>query len=103
MIVIGLTINKRIMDKFKDDDPLIIYSMWKGYLDEERVKAFIDGYRKVDVHTSGHADSGAIKMLMELTTPNIIIPIHTEVPTAFDGIYNKAKLVLLQDGEEFTM
>ena len=70
---------------------------------EERVKAFIDGYRKVDVHTSGHADSGAIKMLMEMTTPDIIIPIHTEVPTAFDRIYNKAKLVLLQDGEEFTM
>lgn len=95
--------HKRIMDKFKDDDPLIIYSMWKGYLDEERVKALIDGYRKVDVHTSGHADLGAIKMLMGLTTPDIIIPIHTEVPTAFDGIYNKAKLVLLQDGEEFTM
>lgn len=94
--------HKRIMDRFKDVDPLIIYSMWKGYLEEERVKMFIDGYRRVYVHTSGHADSGAIKMLMEMTTPDIIIPVHTEAPTAFDGIYNKAKLVLLQDGEEFT-
>ena len=96
----GNPTHKRIMDKYKDCDPLIIYSMWKGYLEEERVKAFIEGYRKVDVHTSGHADIEAIKMLMEITTPNIIIPIHTEVPTAFDGIYNGAKLVLLQDGEE---
>ena len=45
--------HKRIMDKFKDEDPLIIYSMWKGYLDEERVKAFIDGYRKVDGMPNG--------------------------------------------------
>jgi ribonuclease J len=91
------------MDKYKDCDPLIIYSMWKGYLEEERVKAFIEGYRKVDVHTSGHADIEAIKMLMEITTPDMIIPIHTEVPTAFNGIYNKGKLILLQDGEEFVM
>ena len=95
--------HKRIMDKFKDDDPLIIYSMWKGYLEEERVKAFIEGYRKVDVHTSGHADIEAIKMLMEMSTPDMIIPIHTEAPEAFDGIYNKAKVILLQDGEEFVM
>ncbi len=99
----GNPTHKRIMDKFKDYDPLIIYSMWKGYLEEERVNAFIEGYRKVDVHTSGHADLSAIKLLMEMTTPDIIIPIHTEMPTAFNGIYNKAKLVLLQDGEEFVM
>jgi hypothetical protein len=40
---------------------------------------------------------------MEITTPDMIIPIHTEVPTAFNGIYNKGKLILLQDGEEFVM
>ncbi len=99
----GNPTHKRIMDKYKDCDPLIIYSMWKGYLEEERVKSFIDGYRKVDVHTSGHADIEAIKMLMEMTTPDIILPIHTEVPTAFEEIYNKAKLILLQDGEEFIL
>ena len=97
----GNPTHKKIMDKYKDCDPLIIYSMWKGYLEEERVKSFIEGYRKADVHTSGHADIEAIKMLMEMTTPDMIIPIHTEVPTAFEGIYNKAKLVLLQDREEF--
>lgn len=99
----GNPIHKRIMDKYKDCDPLIIYSMWKGYLEDERVKAFIEGYRKVDVHTSGHADIEAIKMLMEMSTPDMIIPIHTEVPAAFDGIYNKAKVILLHDGEEFVM
>ncbi len=99
----GNPTHKRIMDKYKDCDPLIIYSMWKGYLEEERVKSFVEGYRKVDVHTSGHADLGAIKMLMETTTPDMIIPIHTEVPTAFDGIYSKTNLILLQDGEEFIL
>ena len=40
---------------------------------------------------------------MEMSTPDMIIPIHTEVPAAFDGIYNKAKVILLHDGEEFVM
>ncbi len=97
----GNPTHKRIMDKYRDCDPLIIYSMWKGYLKEERVKAFIEGYRKIDVHTSGHADMETIKKLMEITAPDVIIPIHTEAPSAFNGIYNKAKLILLQDGEEF--
>ena len=44
-----------------------------------------------------------LKMLMEMSTPDMIIPIHTEVPAAFDGIYNKAKVILLHDGEEFVM
>ena len=77
--------------------------MWKGYLEEERVKSFIDGYRKIDLHTSGHADRESIKMLMELTTPNMVIPIHTEDPTAFKEIYNSAKLILLKDGKAFNL
>ena len=77
--------------------------MWKGYLKEERVKSFIDGYRKIYLHTSGHADKESIKMLMELTTPNMVIPIHTEAPIAFNEIYSKAKLILLKDGEEFNL
>lgn len=93
--------HKAIMEKYKGYDPLIIYSMWKGYLNDDRVKDFISGYRKIDLHTSGHADVAAIKMLLEITAPEIIIPIHTEVPAAFQGIYDGAKTVLLQDREEF--
>ena len=84
--------HKRIMDKFKDDDPLIIYSMWKGYLDEERVKAFIDGYRKVDVHTSGHADANTIDDIVKKTMPSTIIPVHTENDDWFSK-YNNTKII----------
>ena len=95
--------HKRIMKKYKNYDPLVVFSMWKGYLGQERIKSFVDGYRRVDLHTSGHADTEAIKMLMQKTTPGIIIPIHTETPNAFVGIYDGGRVVLLQDREEFVV
>lgn len=103
LVRISNPLHKKMLDRYKAYDPLIIYSMWKGYLDEDRTKAFIDGYRKVDVHTSGHADKIAIEMLLRLTCPDKVIPIHTEAPTAFRGIYGNAQMVYLQDREKFTV
>lgn len=96
----GNPYHKKIMEKYKQYDPLIIYSMWKGYLQEDNIKDFIDGYRKEDVHTSGHANKKDIEMVIKKITPDQVIPIHTEIPQAFKDICGDSRLILLNDGEE---
>ncbi len=91
--------HKRIMEKYKDKNPVVIYSMWKGYLEQDNIKEFLDGYKRLDMHTSGHADSDAIKMVIDTVKPEIVIPMHTEVPEAFLEFVRERKVVLANDEE----
>ena len=91
--------HKRIMEMYKDKNPVVIYSMWKGYLEQENIKEFLDGYKIFDMHTSGHADSDAIKMVIDTVNPEVIIPIHTEVPEAFLELVGEDKVLLPIDNE----
>ncbi len=84
--------DKRI-NAFWDDDPLLIYSMWDGY-----VKKGADTYdealgrqyyrwpenRRVRLHTSGHATADDIRrMILTVKPQKYILPIHTEKPERF--------------------
>lgn len=89
--------HKRIMEMYKDKNPVVIYSMWKGYLEQENIKQFLDGYTRLDMHTSGHADSDAIKMVIDTVQPEVVIPMHTEVPEAFLNIVSDRKIILAKD------
>ena len=91
--------HKRIMEMYKDKNPVVIYSMWKGYLEQENIKQFLDGYIRLDMHTSGHADSDAIKMVIDTVQPEVVIPMHTEVPEAFLNIVSDRKIILAKDKE----
>ena len=91
--------HKRIMETYKDKNPVVIYSMWKGYLEQENIKEFLDGYKRLDMHTSGHADSEAIKMVIDTVQPNMIIPMHTEVPEAFLELVGDRIVILANDEE----
>jgi ribonuclease J len=56
--------------------------MWDGYKEKKEFKQFLSkieeiGIDIIDLHTSGHADINTIKLVEEITKPNIIIPIHT--------------------------
>lgn len=95
----GNSEHKRIMEMYKDKHPVVIYSMWKGYLEQENVKDFLEGYKRLDMHTSGHADSDAIKMVVDTVLPEKIIPMHTEVPEAFLTLIGNTNVVLSKDGE----
>ena len=93
----GKSKHKRIMEKYKDKNPVVIYSMWKGYLEQDNIKEFLDGYKRLDMHTSGHADSDAIKIVIDTVRPDIIIPMHTEVPEAFLEIAGDRKTIIAND------
>ena len=95
----GNTRHKEVMVKYKDKNAVVIYSMWKGYLEQDNIKEFLDGYKRLDMHTSGHADSDAIKMLIDTVQPDMVIPMHTEVPDAFLNLTGNKKVVLANDEE----
>ncbi len=95
--------HKGIMEKYKSLKPVVIYSMWKGYLEDEKMKKFLEGYKRIDLHTSGHADSDAIKMVADITQPDMVIPMHTEVPEAFLKLVGAEKVKLAKDKEVIDM
>ena len=96
-------------------DPHIIYSMWKGYLkggskvEDPAVVRFMDGYMDREhmevLHTSGHACVETLKKLMDMTDPEIIIPMHTEDADAFNRVplfkNYKDRIRMIDDGELF--
>ena len=59
----------------------------------------MEGFPLDKLHTSGHADISAIKLAVEITQPEVIIPIHTEAPQLFRQIAGDRKVLLLNDGE----
>lgn len=87
---------EKYIDEFLDLKPIIIYSMWDGYLNPQHkaYKADWDSFLKrqeakgVEVkhlHTSGHADAAMIAEVIETVNPmEAIYPIHTENA---DGFY----------------
>lgn len=78
-----------------DEMPVIIYSMWDGYVDSNHTAKkqewidFLDrqiakGVEVKHLHTSGHATAEMIKdMIIAVDPQEAIIPIHTECKEAF--------------------
>ena len=98
---------EQIMEKYQDDC-LVIYSMWTGYLDEraenKELCDFLSPYRYRVLHTSGHASTSDLKLVYDTVKPVCgLIPIHTDVPELFGAFVPVDKLILLKDGEEYAI
>lgn len=83
----------------------IVYSMWEGYK-KENYKKFIDKIKELeidilDLHVSGHADYTAINQVLDITNPDIVIPIHTENKEKIKEYTDKA--VILDDMELYEL
>jgi len=100
---------KPILEEYgKLDETKILYSMWKGYLDKSSpafkssLSAFLKSYKCKYIHTSGHADVKTLGLLFDTVKPKCgIIPIHTEGPEKFKVLFDKHKIIQLQDGQVF--
>lgn len=78
-----------------DEMPVLIYSMWDGYVDpghDAKKQEWIDfldkqeekGVKVKHLHTSGHATAEFIKDMIKAVDPQEeIVPIHTECKEAF--------------------
>lgn len=97
----GNSSHRRIMERFPD--AVVIYSMWKGYLEQPQMQAFLEGYSRIDLHTSGHADGSTIRTVIDTIDPGCIIPMHTERPDGFLALSDGRKILFAQDGVPVTL
>lgn len=95
--------HRAIMERYRERNPLVLYSMWKGYLEEDTVSDFVKDFRMEILHTSGHADSMALKMLIEKTRPKQILPIHTEAPEELRKVCKDCCILSVKDKEVITI
>lgn len=83
---------RELMEEFRDLNPVVIYSMWDGYLQEGKTysndelivleKAWHEQF--IHLHTSGHATAETIAKVIEAVNPvDGIVPIHTENAEGF--------------------
>ncbi len=74
-----------------DLNPTLIYSMWEGYLEEDKEYTDKDIIRTVScvgpnvnmLHTSGHATAKTLTEIINIIDAKTICPIHTENPFGF--------------------
>ncbi len=86
MIVSEYEYYEDIMEEFADLDPIMIYSLWKGYIDEKvgkgaynaKLAEFCKKYNAIDMHTSGHAYPEMIKAVIKEVNADEVVIIHTE-------------------------
>lgn len=86
MVVSEYEYYEDIMNEFAKLNPIMIYSLWKGYIDRdigkgaynERLADFCKRYNALDMHTSGHAYPEFIAQVICAVNPGKVIMIHTE-------------------------
>ena len=100
----------QIIEAIAPEKPLFIYSMWNGYIDNEKTpnKEYIKlqnrfGTNEIKrLHTSGHATVKTLIDVCEAVKPRLaIIPIHRDADTDFTSIDISTELknrVVTSDG-----
>jgi ribonuclease J len=82
---------QKIMDALQDVKPVLVYSMWEGYIDPKKENCynknladFCKKYNAIPKHTSGHAYPSFIAQVITAVNPTQCIwPIHTEFRDSF--------------------
>ena len=102
---------RKRMEYFRDKDPLLIYSMWEGYVNKEKYPDTYDAqwgrlvgeWRTEYLHTSGHATAEEISKMIKLVNPRQgMIPMHTTRKDDFRKLdIGNINVILLEDGEAY--
>ena len=106
---------EKYIEPFKDKNPLLIYSMWNGYVSDKnkeandpKLKALYESFpeeRRKDLHTSGHAVKKDLEEMIAIVNPQqAIIPIHTEFKESYKKLEGVGdKVVCLEDGNNYML
>jgi ribonuclease J len=75
----------------------LVYSMWDGYLEKEETKPFLawleqKGISMHKCHTSGHASVSDLRRLRKAFASAVVVPIHTEQPALFKGLFDNVEI-----------
>ena len=100
---------KSLIDDYANSsESKMYYSMWDGYLHQNKpafndtLYNFIKPYNSMieHKHTSGHSDVRTLKEVFETINPRQgIIPVHTDNPEKFQELFENHTIILLRDGE----
>ena len=101
---IGKMSQFKIMESYKKFGSInVIYSQWKGYLDDSSGKCYgaeqVASYRSdpqvnyVYAHTSGHAPLEDLLRLSTAIDPRKVVPVHTEFPDDYKKHFSNVHLV----------
>ena len=102
---------EKYIEPFEEKNPLLIYSMWNGYVDDETADTYDEKWgalyrrfkRKEKLHTSGHAVKKDLEEMIAIVNPQqAIVPIHTEFKESYRMLENVGdKIEILKDGQEY--
>ena len=97
---------RRIISQFDPQQSIMLYSMWEGYRTkaESSIPEFLDlvGCWET-LHTSGHASHSDIRRVIDIVSPEVIIPMHTDAPSLLHSICPEARVTILNDREEISI
>ncbi|MBT3194591.1 MAG: MBL fold metallo-hydrolase [Verrucomicrobia bacterium] len=84
------------------DGACLVYSMWDGYLKDEKLKPFLAwlGDRGIPLHqchTSGHASVKDLQRLRQAFSGAVVVPIHTQQPALYEETFDNVQMYA--DGE----
>lgn len=78
------------IERFGDLNPVVVYSMWEGYVEpgneafDKGLYDFVEKYHGICMHTSGHAPAEVIGEVIRRVCPReAVIPIHMENGNGF--------------------
>ena len=88
------------------DGATVIYSMWRGYLKEDKMKRFLKfmeekNMKIVCLHTGGHASIITLKKVVNKLEPKMIIPVHTFNPELYEKLF--PNVMQASDGENISL
>jgi ribonuclease J len=84
------------------DGACLVYSMWDGYLKDEKMKPFLawlddKGITLHQIHTSGHASVKDLQRLRQAFGDAEVVPIHTQQPDMYEKTFGNVNIH--DDGE----
>lgn len=111
---ICMLIRSSMLSDFKYSDnfenSIFIYSLWDGYLKDEKMKELIKFYKNrnmqfVGLHTSGHLFAKDLEEIIQKICVKTVIPVHTSSPTELAEMCkrNGKGVRVLRDGEILTI
>lgn len=108
--------NEKLIEKILPKGTInLIYSQWRGYLEEEHKTFCTDLINRLKVqkkvkfthiHTSGHATLEELKELAKAINPRKIVPIHTDNPTKMKlelASVGLTDVEVWEDGKEYSI
>ena len=103
VMIVRLSMRKDLENIKEIDGGNLIYSMWEGYLQKYDTENFINyltnrQFTIHQIHTSGHADTAALREMVEAINPKNIVPIHTLRKGRYKDLFSQ-NVVQLQDGD----